>query len=133
MKIQKILRDKGYRVTNERIELAQALDNKLSSAEEILRKLLDKGVSIDLTSVYRTLDLFVDLGIAHMTDLGEGKKRYELADKDQHHHHLVCNNCGIIEDIFLKEESFVKEVALKSKFSTDHHHLEFFGLCRKCQ
>jgi Fur family ferric uptake transcriptional regulator len=56
-----------------------------------------------------------------------------LIDEKNHHHHLVCNSCGKIEDIRLNEQKFIKEVAVKSQFLVDHHHLEFFGYCSNCQ
>lgn len=131
--IQKILKNKGYRITSERQEVLKILNNKPLTAQEINNLLKEKKVNVDLASVYRSLDLFVKLGIVRALELGEGKKRYEVADENNHHHHLVCNNCGDIEDIIVNEKNLIEDMKIKSKFKIDHHHLEFFGLCLSCQ
>lgn len=64
---------------------------------------------------------------------GEGKKRYELKDTNDHHHHFFCENCGDIEDIEMKEENLLKEIKNNKRFLIRKHNLEFFGLCPKCQ
>jgi Fur family ferric uptake transcriptional regulator len=103
------------------------------TVQEIYSTLRKKKIDIDLASVYRSLELFVEMGVVHIIQLGEDKKRYELIESDNHHHHLVCNTCGSIEDIALDEKILLKEVNSKSDFAIDHHHLEFFGRCKNCQ
>jgi Fur family transcriptional regulator, ferric uptake regulator len=63
----------------------------------------------------------------------EGKLRYELAGKE-HHHHLVCENCGKIEDVLSRViPALEEEIKNKHKFLVKRHSLEFFGLCEDCQ
>lgn len=129
----KTLQQKGYRLTKPRQEIVKVLKQYPLTAQELYDSLRKRNSVIDLTSVYRSLELFVTLGIVRTLELGEAKRRYELVDEKNHHHHLVCNTCGSIADIRITEEPFVTEVREKTTFKVDHHHLEFFGLCANCQ
>lgn len=133
MDIHSELKKQTSRWTKPREEVLNTLSKHPKTAQEIYKELKENGSTIDLASVYRTLDLFVKINIIQEIDLGEGKKRYELIEKNHHHHHLVCNKCGAIEDIEMKEDALIKEVCKKSKFKVQKHKLEFFGLCEKCQ
>ncbi len=134
MKLNTILRNKGYRITSQRKEILHSLYTYPSTVEEIFGALKKNKAKIDLASIYRTLTLFVKLGLVREIELGDGKKRYELIDEKRHHHHLVCNNCGNIEDIYLEKEStLVKEAKEKSNYQINYHSLEFFGVCVNCQ
>ncbi len=133
MQILDQLKQQGYRLTKPREEVLKTLSGYPRTVQEIYEVLRKKHQSVDLASVYRTLDLFVDLGVIYSIELGEGKKRYELVNKENHHHHLVCNHCGTIKDIEINEYILNKELKKHTSFKVDHHQLEFFGLCAKCQ
>lgn len=133
MKILDQLKKNGYRLTKPRQELLQVLETYPLTVSEIASALQKKKVDIDLASIYRSLEVFVDMGVVHVIQLGEDKNRYELVNDENHHHHLVCNNCGRIEDISINEKNLIHDVEKFSHFKVDHHHLEFFGLCAKCQ
>lgn len=122
----------GIRYTKPRKLVFEALEHlsKPVSANEINDYLKNK---IDLTSVYRTLSLLVKSEMVNVILFGEGKKRYELKNKNEHHHHLVCEKCGDVEDVEMKESSLLKSVEERSKFVIKKHNLEFFGLCPDCQ
>ena len=87
---------------------------------------------LNISTVYRTLELLYKLGLVTETDLGGGRVRYHPADKG-HHHHLVCQECGKVMDL---DESVLEN--LKSmlrrdyKFDPDIRHLAFFGRCVGC-
>lgn len=127
------LKKNGYRLTKPRRELLKVLKEYPLTVQEIYSSLQKRKINMDLTSVYRSLELFVEMGVVHVIQLGEDKKRYELVDSENHHHHLVCNSCGIIENITFNEKNLLKEVTAKSVFKIDHHHMEFFGHCKNCQ
>ena len=133
MKLEKYLKKQGYRVTKPRQEILNVLASHPVTAQEIYDTLQKKYIHVDLVSIYRSLELFTKLKLVHVIEFGENKKRYELADENNHHHHLVCNDCGNVEDITLDENKFTKELKINSQFKIDHHHLEFFGLCANCQ
>jgi len=87
-----------------------------------------------LTTVYRSLESLVGLGLVQAVDLGDGERRYELVKPGEHHHHLVCEDCrGSIH----LDECLVQELeeAIKTKYGFEirAHVLEIFGLCGECQ
>jgi Fur family ferric uptake transcriptional regulator len=89
---------------------------------------------INLVSVYRAIHLFRRLGILTAVDHVSDGQRYELSDDHRaHHHHLICQGCGTIqdfEDCILQE--FEKRIRRKTKFRILRHELRFFGVCRAC-
>lgn len=88
---------------------------------------------IDRVSIYRTLDVFVKLGIAEAVPVG-WKQRYELTSPFQaHHHHLYCTNCGKLVDIHSKKlELVIASIARDYDFTPREHTFEVSGLCQKC-
>ncbi|MBN2426347.1 MAG: transcriptional repressor [Calditrichaceae bacterium] len=135
----------GYRLTNPRQVVINILKNtdKHLSAEDIYVDSLKINSSIGLTTVYRTLDLFQQIGIVQKFDFGEGKARYELIKnpiKKEHHHHIICVKCKEIVDYtdFLNEELELinkteKALSEKYQFKILHHTVHFYGMCSKCQ
>ena len=90
-----------------------------------------KKIPANKTTIYRELEQFVKQGIVSEVEFGDGKKRYELSR--EHHHHLVCRDCGNIEDIEIDENKLFKNINSQSNFLIENHNIEFFGKCRKCQ
>ena len=90
--------------------------------------------SIERTSVYRTLGLFVQLGIAEIVPLG-WKQQYELTSPFRvHHHHLSCTKCGNVIDIHSKKfELLIASIAKQNNFTAQDHTLEVRGLCVNCR
>ena len=85
-----------------------------------------------LATVYRTLEKFVAVGILERVDFQEGKFRYEYVK--EHHHHVVCNDCGKVADIQDSGiEKIEQSVSQQTGFIVTKHSLELFGLCNKCQ
>ncbi len=125
----------GKRTTRPRKLIVEALSKfstpvTVNDIHEYLRR---KNEAIDLTSIYRNLELMRKSDAVSVILFGEGKKRYELKDTNDHHHHFFCENCGDIEDIEMKEENLLKEIKNNKRFLIRKHNLEFFGLCPKCQ
>ncbi len=102
------------------------------SIDDIKRTLQKRHVQIDDATIYRTMKTFVEKGELQQIDFQEGKFRYESA-KLPHHHHVVCEKCGAVEDVPVKEDLLLKQLRIKTKFKVIRHSLEFFGLCNKCQ
>jgi Fur family ferric uptake transcriptional regulator len=99
----------------------------------ILVYLKQKNIDADPATIFRMMHDFLQKGITRQIQFQEGKARYELSNK-RHHHHLICSNCGKVEEVegdFLKamEEKIYKD----KKFRVKDHSLEFFGLCEDCQ
>jgi len=127
------LQDRGFRLTNQRQLIASVLSFSPQSADEVFMKLNKNKANIDKVTIYRTLDCFCELGLVAKTRFKDSEAKYELVDKTNHHHHLVCDNCGKVEDINLDERSLVEKVGKKTDFLIKSHSLEFFGICAKCQ
>ena len=99
---------------------------------EIKNYLKQHNITVDRATVYRMLETFLEKDIIYRLEFGEGKYRYELAGSD--HHHLVCENCGRVEDISdCGIEEGEKKIKQKKHFLVKHHSLEFFGICKSCQ
>ena len=131
--MQELLKDKGYKITPARLAILGlfAKSKKPIDADNVYRKLASKN--FDQATVYRTITSFEKSGILRKVDLRKDSTHYELAE--EHHHHIVCTNCEIVEDFEDKEIEKVlrRIVGTSSKFkSIKEHSLELFGLCRTC-
>ncbi|MBA7603786.1 Ferric uptake regulation protein [subsurface metagenome] len=132
--IVKKLTEQGYRLTPQRLMTISALGNSDGhiSAEEIYAQVAAKYPHVNISTVYRTLELLKKLGLVTETDFGEGRVRYHPVGKG-HHHHLVCQECGGIIDLDEAVLTPLKEVLLREYgFSADLRHLAIFGRCVKC-
>ena len=128
------LSEQGYRLTLQRMMVLSAIENSGNhiSAEEIYAQVVAKYPQVNISTVYRTLELLKRLGLVTETDLGGGRVRYHPADKG-HHHHLVCQECGKIINLDESVLSSLKSILLREyKFSADLRHLAIFGRCAKC-
>lgn len=128
------LHEKGLRMTPQRLMIVAAIENSTDhiSAEEVFSQVLEKYPNVNISTVYRTLDLLEEMGLVTKTDLGGGRVRYHPADKG-HHHHLVCRECGGIIDLDEKTLTPLKEVLLREyNFIADLRHLGIWGRCVKC-
>jgi len=102
------------------------------SAEEIYAQIVAKYPQVNISTVYRTLELLKRLGLVTETDLGGGRVRYHSVEKG-HHHHLVCQECGAIIDLDESVMSSLKDTLLREyKFIADLRHLAIFGRCVDC-
>ncbi len=135
----------GYRLTIPREAILNVLSKTSEhlSAEEIYMAVHKTYPAIGLTTIYRTLDLLVQMGFIFKFDFGDKRARYELAEGlqgKQHHHHLLCTACGKIVDYtdFVDEEKELldqteKGLSKKYNFKITNHLIQFYGLCEKCQ
>ena len=134
-KIVSKLSEKGYRLTPQRIMILSAIENSDDhiSAEEIYAQVLAKYSHVNISTVYRTLELLKRLGLVTETDLGGGRVRYHPADKG-HHHHLVCTECGAIIDLDESTLARLEDVLLhRYNFSAQLRHMAIFGRCANCR
>ena len=127
------LQARGHRLTRPRQRIMEQLFNQRRSmtAFELHRMLDDSDVS--LASVYRTLNLLVELGLAETIAHSSAEQQY-LACSLEHHHHVICDRCGMVAE--LDECSlapFEAMVESQSGFVIDGHTLEFHGRCASCK
>ncbi len=138
-------RGRGYRITVAREVILDVLNQTEEhlSAEEVYLAVHKVYPNIGLTTVYRTLELLVHIGLVFKFDFGDGRARYELSEGPKgtrHHHHLVCTNCGRVIDYtdFIDDEVELlgrteKGLSEKFNFKITHHLIQFYGLCEECQ
>lgn len=135
----------GYRITVPREAILEVLSKTSEhlSAEDIYMEVHKTHANIGLTTIYRTLELLVHMGLVFKFDFGDGRARYELSEGPKgtrHHHHLVCTNCGRVIDYtdFIDDEIELlsrteKGLSRKFSFKINNHLIQFYGLCDKCQ
>ncbi|WP_084964135.1 Fur family transcriptional regulator [Thermoactinospora rubra] len=128
------LRAKGYRVTPQRqlvLEAVKALEH--ATPEEICAKVRETARGVNISTVYRTLELLEDLGLVTHTHLGHGAPTYHLTE-DADHVHVVCRGCEAVFEVSPDlAADLVKRLDVEHGFVADVHHLTVFGLCRGCR
>lgn len=134
--LKEYIEGKKLRLTRQReliLEGFLAVEEHIS-AEELYRIVSKKDTSIGLATVYRTMNLLVDCGLAHELNFGDGQARYEHVFDHQHHDHLICNNCGkIVEFSSPMIEKLQEKISREKGFVVLNHKLELYGLCRDCK
>ncbi|WP_319468404.1 transcriptional repressor [uncultured Pseudodesulfovibrio sp.] len=104
------------------------------SAEHLCRLVKEKASDIGQATIYRTLRILVESGLADSMDPGDGVALYEHAYGHQHHDHLICVNCGATIEIFDETiESRQEKVAEDHGYKLTRHRMFLFGLCADCQ
>lgn len=104
------------------------------SIEELYLRLRRKHPNIGYATVYRTLKLFAECGIAEARHFGDGQTRYESSSQEEHHDHLICTRCGaILEFEDPRIESLQEQVAREHGFRISSHRLEIYGVCERCE
>jgi Fur family ferric uptake transcriptional regulator len=85
------------------------------------------------TTVFRTLKLLEEAGIARSVELGDRRVRYEHKFQHAHHDHLICRYCGASFEVFDSEiERLQNELCRRNSFRPEAHRLEIFGMCARC-
>ncbi len=129
-----LLQEQGFRVTPQRLLILQTVqesDGHLS-AEEIYAKVAEVNPYLDISTVYRTLEKFVALGLLHKTDLGHEHTHYEWAEGP--HQHAICERCGSVDHFDNDLLSPVwRELERRHGFQSSKATLAVFGLCRTCR
>jgi Fur family transcriptional regulator, ferric uptake regulator len=102
--------------------------------DELLTRVRAKNPSVGYATVYRTMKMLVQSGVAHESRFSEGVTRYELRDVAAHHDHLICIECGkIVEFKEPRIEELQEQVALRHGFQLRHHKLELYCVCATCR
>jgi len=132
--IARELSRRGYRLTPQRTMILSIIEDSDThiNAEEIYAQVVARYPRVNISTVYRTLELLKQLGMIYEIDLGGGRVGYHPEDKG-HHHHLICRKCGAVIDINESALFSVKAILLQAfNFNADLKHLAIYGLCEKC-
>ncbi len=127
------LRRVGQRATPQRLVILGALHpGEHLSADEVFARVEGRLPGMNRSTVYRTLELFRELGLVSETDLGEGVRQFELLAG--RHHHLICRACGHQTEL---EDDLVaplrEAIATRHRFAACIDHLAVFGFCPACE
>lgn len=122
--------DQGLRMTDQRRTIATILDSVLDhpDVEELYRRINKVDTSISLATVYRTVKLFEELGILEKLEFGDGRARYEDADREHHDHLINVQNGEVIEFVNSDIEKLQEKIAQELGFKLLGHKLELYGV-----
>lgn len=131
----KRLRERGFRLTPQREMVLSVLHDveDFVTADEVYERVSAMTSSVDISTVYRTLELLQDFHMVASVDPGDGQRRYELLGLHGQHFHLVCLSCGKIIGV---EPQALEDLAAQMRetygFEIDLEHLSIPGTCREC-
>ncbi len=133
--LKSYLEAKGLKSTSQRDFIVDVFfkTNTHISLEEILKKVKRKTPNIGYATVYRTMKLLTECGLAVARQFGDGQTRYENIPEDGHHDHIICIKCSKIAEFQnQKIEQLQFETAKKLGFTVINHKLELYGYCVDC-
>ncbi|MEV6106818.1 transcriptional repressor [Streptomyces sp. NPDC051940] len=127
------LRQRGYRLTPQRQLVLEAVDTlEHATPDAILCEVRKTAAGVNISTVYRTLELLEELGLVSHAHLGHGAPTYHLADR-HHHLHLVCRDCDEVTEADVSvAQPFADTLRETFGFETDLKHFAIFGRCAKC-
>ena len=129
------LRNQGYRLTPQREMIVEAVAHagRHVTAEEIYAQVQARTSAVNVATIYRTLDLLVDLGLVSRADLGDGRVTYASLTHGPHCH-LVCQSCGrVIEADYGLVAPLEQQLQEQYGFTANLSHFAISGLCAKCK
>lgn len=129
------LREASLRATPARVALMNLLEKSKQplDVQTMISYLEKKSIETDPATVFRIINMFTNRGLTRQIQLNEGKSRYEISTKAEHHH-LICERCEKLEDMTgCNIEKLEKEILIKKRFKVKNHSLEFFGICQNCR
>jgi len=135
-KLSEYLAGQGLRSSSQRdiISTIFAQARQHLSADELYVRVKKTNPGIGYATVYRTLRLLAEVGLAEECRFEDGFTRFEYMNRDSHHDHLICTRRGaIIEFENVRIEALQHDVAKKNRFNVQSHKLEIYGPCTACQ
>ncbi|MDO3409570.1 Fur family transcriptional regulator [Saccharibacillus sp. CPCC 101409] len=137
--IKQQLQSKGYKLTPQREATVRVLlenEEDHLSAEDVFMLVKEKAPEIGLATVYRTLELLSEMHVVEKLNFGDGVSRYDLRGESNkhHHHHLICVQCGSMDEI--REDWLLpleERLENEYRFTVLDHRLDFQGICHRCR
>ncbi len=128
------LKSSGLKATLPRLKILEIFQNssvRHLSAEDVYKLLLTENLDVGLATVYRVLTQFEQAGLLTRNNFESGKAVFEL-DHGSHHDHLVCLDCGLVEEFYDEEiEKRQQRIAAERGFTLSEHALALYGHCTK--
>ncbi|CUH97556.1 hypothetical protein P22_3687 [Propionispora sp. 2/2-37] len=132
--ITTLLRNKGFKVTPQRLAIYNVLVNTKThpSAEMIFNELQPVYPTMSLATVYKTVEILRELGMVQMLNVGEDSFRYDAIVET--HPHICCTACGRVDDLEgIDSAEFVKSVEAATPYELTGQQFYFYGICPECQ
>lgn len=140
-KFKEMLKEKGLKVTNQRLLVLEVLAehrDKHMTAEDIYELVREDYPEIGLATIYRAVQLLLEMQLVDRINLDDGCSRYEIGElfngeAKHHHHHLICKTCGKVSSFKgdLLEE-LERRIEAETGFHVLDHELKFYGQCQEC-
>ena len=130
------LRERDLKSTSQRDDIARVFfaTNRHISVEELYREVRKVNPRVGYATVYRTVRLLRECGLAAERHFHDGEARFENVEEEQHHDHLICERCGRIVEFANDEiEELQEQVARKLGFVISRHKMELYGICGDCR
>ncbi|WP_373048305.1 Fur family transcriptional regulator [Vulgatibacter sp.] len=132
--LNRYIAEKGLKSTRQRTLIVDTFFSTGGhlNVEQLLARVREQDRRISAATVYRTMKLLTECGLAQPRHFGDGQTRYETAG--DHHDHLICTSCGFIVEFENDEiEKLQLAVAKRHGFQVSHHKMELYGRCSKCR
>ncbi len=130
------LKERSLKSTSQRDDIARVFfaSNRHISVEELYREVRKVNPRVGYATVYRTVRLLRESGLAAERHFHDGEARFENVEREQHHDHLICERCGrIVEFSNTAIEELQERVARTLDFVISGHKLELYGICGDCR
>jgi Fur family transcriptional regulator, peroxide stress response regulator len=126
-----LLKEYDLKVTPQRVAIVDELyTNGHMNIDELYKKLLDRFPSVSLATIYKNVNSMLEKMFLAEVKIPNAKSVYELIKTE--HAHLVCKECGYIEDIMLESSDILEQVSKISKFKTSNTDIVVSGVCENC-
>ena len=126
-----LLKEYDLKVTPQRVAIVDELYmNGHMNIDELYKKLLDRFPSVSLATIYKNVNSMLEKTFLSEVKIPNSKSVYELVKTE--HAHLVCKECGFIEDVILDSTDILEQVSKISQFKVDNTDIVLSGTCKKC-
>jgi len=125
-------RKRGFKITPQRLAIFEALKDNYShpTAEMLYKEVSRKYPTITLTTVYKTLDMLLKMGEIISLDINPERKHFD--PRVETHHHIICEKCKQIMDVFEIGSEIKPPKEIQDKFIVKGYHVDFVGVCKRC-
>lgn len=134
--LERHIERKGLRMTRQRRLIAEVMietDGHVN-IDELYNRVRERDPNVGYATIYRTLKLLTDAGLATAAHFGGGATRFESTTHRGHHDHIICTDCGKIMEFHNEEiEALQEQVCRAIDFQMTHHKMEIYGLCSACK
>lgn len=131
------LKEKGLKSTAQRDDIAHVFfgSHRHLGIDELYREVRKVNPRVGYATVYRTIRLLKECGLAEERHFADGQTRYENAESsEEHHDHIICDHCGKIVEFTDEEvERLQEDISARLGFVLARHRLELYGVCRECR